>query len=108
MLQLLLQPILHILSIQNTNVANTLIMVAMAPMLSAILSAIFLKENPDKKLVAIFITFISVCLLFYDSVKIGNFYGDMFGIVTALGLALNAIIVRYAKQKKLGTCRCYR
>ena len=94
--------ITFILSIQNTNVANTLIMVAMAPMLSAILSAIFLKENPDKKtLVAIFITFISVVFIFYDSVKIGNFYGDMFGIVTALGLALNAIIVRYAKQRNL-------
>ena len=77
-------------------------MVAMAPMLSAILSAIFLKENPDKKtLVAIFITFISVVFIFYDSVKIGNFYGDMFGIITALGLALNAIIVRYAKQRNL-------
>ncbi|MDC3185036.1 DMT family transporter [Candidatus Pelagibacter sp.] len=94
--------ITFILSIQNTNVANTLIMVAMAPMLSAILSAIFLKENPGKKtLVAIFITFISVVFIFYDSVKIGNFYGDMFGIVTALGLALNAIIVRYAKQRNL-------
>tara|TARA_Y100000768_G_scaffold93349_1_gene67494 strand:+ start:849 stop:1709 length:861 start_codon:yes stop_codon:yes gene_type:complete len=94
--------ITFILSIQNTNVANTLIMVAMAPMLSAILSAIFLKENPDKKtLVAIFITFISVVFIFYDSVKIGNFYGDMFGIITALGLALNAIIVRYAKQRNL-------
>ena len=94
--------ITFILSIQNTNVANTLIMVAMAPMLSAILSAIFLKENPDKNtLVAIFITFISVVFIFYDSVKIGNFYGDMFGIITALGLALNAIIVRYAKQRNL-------
>ena len=35
--------ITFIISIQNTNVANTLIMVAMAPMLSAILAAIFLK-----------------------------------------------------------------
>ena len=37
--------ITFIISIQNTNVANTLIMVAMAPMLSAILAAIFLKEK---------------------------------------------------------------
>ena len=34
--------ITFIISIQNTNVANTLIMVAMAPMLSAVLGAIFL------------------------------------------------------------------
>ena len=41
--------ITFIISIQNTNVANTLVMIATAPMLSAILGAIFLKENPDKK-----------------------------------------------------------
>ena len=39
--------ILFVLSIENTNVANTLVMVALAPMLSAIISLIFLKENPD-------------------------------------------------------------
>ena len=37
--------ITFIISIQNTNVANTLIMIAMAPMLSAVLGALFLKEN---------------------------------------------------------------
>ena len=35
--------ITFLISIQNTNVANTLVMVAMAPMLSAILGGIFLK-----------------------------------------------------------------
>ena len=42
--------ITFIVSIQNTNVANTLIMIALAPMLSAILGAIFLKEMPSKGL----------------------------------------------------------
>ena len=41
--------ITFLISIQNTNVANTLVMIALAPMLSAILGAIFLKEVPDKK-----------------------------------------------------------
>ena len=35
--------ITFVVSIQNTNVANTLVMIATAPMLSAILGAIFLK-----------------------------------------------------------------
>ena len=39
--------ITFVVSIQNTNVANTLVMIAMAPMLSAILGAIFLKEIPE-------------------------------------------------------------
>ena len=37
--------ILFVISIENTNVANTLIMISLAPMLSAIISFIFLKEN---------------------------------------------------------------
>ena len=37
--------ILFVISIENTNVANTLIMISLAPMLSAIISFIFLKEK---------------------------------------------------------------
>ncbi len=88
-----------IISIQNTNVANTLIMVAMAPMISAILSAIFLKEKTDRKTwIAIFITFTSVAYIFFDSIKIGNFIGDFFGFITAFGLAISANLARYSKN----------
>ena len=94
--------ITFIISIQNTNVANTLIMVAMAPMLSAVLSGLFLREAPDKNTwVAIFITFFSVAYIFYDSVQLGNIVGDIFGFVTALGLAINANLARYAKKTDL-------
>ncbi len=94
--------ITFIVSIQNTNVANTLVMIATAPMLSAIIGAIFLKEMPDKKTwTAILITFFAAVYIFYDSIKIGNFLGDFFGFVTALGLAIGANIVRSAKNKDL-------
>jgi drug/metabolite transporter (DMT)-like permease len=94
--------ITFIISIQNTNVANTLVMIAMAPMLSAILGSIFLKEVPDQKTwVAIIITLISVTYIFYDSIEMGNLYGDLFGIITAFGLACNAVIARYAKNRDL-------
>tara|TARA_B100000401_G_scaffold161147_1_gene107573 strand:- start:1196 stop:1744 length:549 start_codon:yes stop_codon:yes gene_type:complete len=74
----------------------------MAPMLSAFLSAIFLKETPDKNtLIAILITFLSVTYIFYDSLQLGNILGDIFGFITALGLAVNANIARYAKDKDL-------
>ena len=94
--------ITFIISIQNTNVANTLVMIAMAPMLSAILGSIFLKEIPGQKTwFAIIITLISVTYIFYDSIEMGNFYGDLFGIITAFGLACNAVIARYAKNRDL-------
>jgi len=94
--------ITFIISIQNTNVANTLVMIAMAPMLSAILGSIFLKEIPDRKTwIAIIITLISVAYIFHDSIEMGNFYGDLFGIITSFGLACNAVIARYAKNRDL-------
>ena len=68
--------ITFVVSIQNTNVANTLVMIAMAPMLSAILGAIFLKEPPDKNTwIAIGITFLAAVYIFYDSLQLGNIYG---------------------------------
>ena len=94
--------ITFIISIQNTNVANTLVMIAMAPMLSAILGSIFLKEIPDQKTwVAIIITLIAVSYIFHDSIEMGNFYGDLFGLITAFGLACNAVIARFAKNRDL-------
>jgi drug/metabolite transporter (DMT)-like permease len=94
--------ITFLVSIQNTNVANTLVMVAMAPMISAILGGIFLKEVPDKKTwVAILITFFSAIYIFYDSIQLGNFFGDIMGLVTATGLAINAVLVRSAKDRDL-------
>ena len=94
--------ITFVVSIQNTNVANTLVMIATAPMLSAILGAIFLKEPPDKKTwVSIIITFFAIIYIFFDSLKIGNFYGDILGFITALGLAIGAVTIRAAKTKNL-------
>ena len=94
--------IAFVVSIQNTNVANTLIMIATAPMLSAILGSFFLKENPDKKTwIAIFITFFSALFIFYDSIKLGNFFGDILGFVAAMGLAVGAVIIRSAKRYNL-------
>ena len=94
--------ITFVVSIQNTNVANTLVMIATAPMISAILGAIILKEPPDKKTwISIIITFLAIIYIFFDSLKLGNFYGDILGFVTALGLAVGAITVRSAKSKNL-------
>ena len=94
--------ITFVVSIQNTNVANTLVMIALAPMLSAILGAIFLREIPDKKTwFAIGITFIAAVYIFYDSLKLGSILGDILGFITAIGLAVGAVTIRSAKTKNL-------
>ena len=77
-------------------------MIALAPMLSAILGALFLKEAPDKNTwVAILVTFAACVYIFHDSLKLGNIYGDLLGFATAFGLACNATLARYAKDRDL-------
>jgi len=94
--------IVFVISIENTNVANTLIMIALAPMLSAVISFVFLKENPDQKTwVAITITTLAVIYIFYDSLNAGDFLGNFLGLVAAMGLAVGANIIRSAKKISL-------
>ena len=94
--------IVFVISIENTNVANTLVMVALAPMLSAIISLIFLKENPDKETwIAIIITTFAVIYIFYDAIDSGDFLGNFLGLVCATGLAVNAVIIRSVKKISL-------
>jgi drug/metabolite transporter (DMT)-like permease len=94
--------IAFVISIENTNVANTLIMIALAPMLSAIISFIFLKENPDQKTwAAIIITTLAVIYIFYDALDAGDFLGNFLGLVCAAGLAVGAVIIRSVKKINL-------
>jgi len=94
--------ITFVVSIQKTDVANTLVMIAMAPMLSAFLGAIFLKELPDRKTwITILITFAAAVYIFYDSLESGRLLGDILGLITALGLAIGAVTIRSAKEKNL-------
>ena len=60
------------------------------------------RENPDKKTwFSIIITFLAIIYIFFDSFKLGNFYGDILGFITAVGLAVGAVTIRYAKFKNL-------
>ena len=94
--------IAFVLSIQNTNVANTLVMIATAPMISAVFSIFFLNEKTERNTsIAIIITFFAVVYIFYDSMKIGNFVGDILGLVAGVGLAAGAVIIRSAKKRNL-------
>ena len=60
--------ITFIVSLENTNVANTLIMLSLSPFMAAILSGIFLKELPEKRTwIAIILCIFFTIYIFYDS-----------------------------------------
>ena len=84
-----------VISIQNTNVANTLIMIALIPFATAILSSLFLKEHPSKKMWATIIAcFLCVFFSFYDSYQGNRIFGDIFGLRTAILVGGGAVVRR--------------
>ena len=87
-----------IISIENTNVANTLVMIALTPFATAILSSIFLKEHPNKRMwLTIIACFFVVLFIFYDSYQGNRIFGDLFGLATAILVGGSAVVVRYGK-----------
>jgi len=88
-----------VISIENTYVANTLIMIALLPFATAILSSIFLKEHPSKRMwLTIIACFAVVLFIFYGSYQGNRLYGDFFGLLTAIMVGGSAVVVRYGKN----------
>ena len=92
--------IFFILALQNTNVANALVMVSLVPLIAAIISFIFLKEKLDIITnTAILLCLIAVIFIFYDSIGSGRILGDIFGVLTAVAVAGSLVIIRSAPTK---------
>ena len=88
-----------VISIQNTNVANTLIMIALTPFATAILSSIFIKEHPSKRMwLTIIACFFAILFIFYDSYQGNRIIGDFFGLLTAIFIGGSAVVIRYSKS----------
>ena len=93
-----LMNISFIFSIENTNVANTLVMISLAPFTAAIMSSIFLKEHPKPRTwVAMVFCFSFVLFIFYDSYEANRLFGDLFGLITAILVGASSVVIRYAK-----------
>jgi len=88
-----------VISIQNTNVANTLIMIALTPFTTAILSSIFIKEHPSKRMwLTIIACFFAILFIFYDSYQSNRIMGDFFGLLTAIFIGGGAVVIRSSKS----------
>lgn len=91
--------ITFITSLENTNVANTLIMISLAPFMAAIMSSIFLKEHPNSRTwITMSTCFIFVVFIFYDSYENEKILGDFFGLLTSILIGASAVVIRYAKK----------
>lgn len=90
--------ITFVASLENTNVANTLIMISLAPFMAAIFGSIFLKEYPNLRTwIIMFLCFSFVIYIFYDSYESQKLLGDILGFLTAMIIGASSVVIRYGK-----------
>jgi drug/metabolite transporter (DMT)-like permease len=91
--------IFFVLAIHNTTVANTLVIIAAAPLCSAVISRIFLKETVLRSTwLAILISCGGISILFLGNLSSDNRIGDFFAFCCALSIASQITTVRLAKN----------
>ena len=89
-------------SIQNTSVANTLVLIAAAPIFAAIFSVFLLKEIPDHfTWIIIFIALSGMIIIGWGSYTTSGIFGDLMALIVALGMGFSMVLVRLHKDKDL-------
>lgn len=92
------QALAFILSVANTSVANTLIIVATGPLFTALFAWMFLNEKPPLRTwVTIVAAFAGMLIIFYHDLGKVSLLGDLLALVTAVGLGVTFVIVRHRK-----------
>lgn len=86
---------MFVLAISSTSVANTVVLIATAPLFAAIASHFFLREQvPLHTWAACLFVVVGVTLVFSGSFQLSDTLGNLFALLAALGLGGNLTILR--------------
>ena len=91
-----------IYALLSTSAANALLLFACAPIFTAILSPILLKEAISiKTLLSIFIAFLGVFIMIWNDFGGGNWKGNMSAVISAIGFSFFTINLRLNKHLQM-------
>ena len=94
--------ICFVYSIQNTAVANTLVLIASAPIFAALFSVFILKEIPSLfTWIVILIAMFAMIIIGVGSFTTTGLYGDLMALIVAIGMGFSMVLVRLFKNKDL-------
>ena len=94
--------ICFVYSIQNTSVANTLVLIASAPIFAALFSVFILKEIPSLfTWIVILIAMFAMIIIGVGSFTTTGLYGDLMALIVAIGMGFSMVLVRLFKNKDL-------
>ena len=91
-----------IYAVQNTSVANAMLLFASAPLITSILGYYFLKEKVSlHTLLSILIAFSGIIFMFLDSFGNNSINGSISGIISAFGFSIFTVSLRWGKQNNM-------
>ena len=94
--------ICFVYSIQNTAVANTLVLIASAPIFAALFSVFILKEIPSLfTWIVILIAMFAMIIIGVGSFTTTGLYGDLMALIVAIGMGFSMVLVRLFKNRDL-------
>ena len=94
--------LLFVFSIHNTTAANTLVIIAAAPLAAALLARLILGERTARRtLIAGFVALAAVGLTVQGGIQVGGLWGDLAAIGVMLVLALVFVLLRKAKGRDM-------
>ena len=94
-----------ILSMTTTSVANTVFTISLLPFITALFSLLILKEKLAQITVyTMIVAFFGVLIMFYGSLKIGELWGNMLALITAISFSIYTIIIRSNKNIDMLPC----
>ena len=94
--------IMFILAITRTTVANAVVLQSAAPLVSALLGRIFLKEAlSPRTILAILVAVAGVALMFADALGGGDLVGNLLALAVAAAFGANIVVVRASRSVDL-------
>ena len=87
---------------QNTSVANAMLLFASAPLITSILGYYFLGEKVSlHTFLAILIAFLGIFVMFMDSFGNNSINGSIGGVISAFGFSIFTVSLRWGKQNNM-------
>ena len=90
-------PITYIGAIVNTSAANVVFITALIPVMTVVMSYLFLKEKVHRYTwVATALSFLGVTIIVFDGIRGGTFLGDGLALISAISTSAAFTIIRYS------------
>ncbi len=97
-----IQTVLFIVSITNTEVANTLVAVSAAPLFAATYERVFFGRPIGRRLLAvIMIAILGIVMMVSGSLGRGNLWGDLAGLGAAAGLGGSFVVIGRNRDRSM-------